>query len=146
KEHADQPIDELYTIKMALIHDLVEIDAGDTYCYDEAGHDDTSAREVEAAKRIFSMLPDEQGKEIWQLWQEFEEGKTAEARFARAIDRINPFMLNYYSGGGTWRENGITRTQVMGRMGEIQANAPKLWPYVTMLIEGAIEKGWVKNL
>ena len=143
-EHAESDsLNLAKTIRMALIHDIVEIDAGDTYCYDEQGYEDKSEREITAAKRIFGLLPDDQGKEIWQLWEEFEEGKTEEAKFARAIDRLNPFMLNYYSGGKTWRDNKIKKSQVLGRMGEIEHNTPKLWPYVTSLIDGAIAHGWI---
>jgi len=126
-EHAESDsLNLAKTIRMALIHDIVEIDAGDTYCYDEQGYEDKSEREITAAKRIFGLLPDDQGKEIWQLWEEFEEGKTEEAKFARAIDRLNPFMLNYYSGGKTWRDNKIKKSQVLGRMGEIEHYTPKL--------------------
>jgi putative hydrolase of HD superfamily len=144
-EQAHEPINELHTIKMALIHDIVEIDAGDTYCYDEAGHEDKEDREQAAARRIFSLLPNDQSQELWSLWQEFEGGQTPESRFARAIDRLNPFMLNYYSGGDSWKENGVSRTQVMRRMGEIQTNAPKLWPYVAELINSAVERGWIQD-
>ena len=119
-EHAEGDVDVGKTMKMALVHDIVEIDAGDTYCYDEAANSDKEDREIAAAKRIFGILPDDQGSEIWQLWKEFEEGKTAEAKYARAIDRLNPFMLNFYSGGKPWAENRITKNQVMKRMGEIK--------------------------
>lgn len=143
-EHANgDALDLLKTMKMALVHDLVEIDAGDTYCYDEKANGDKAQREVAAAKRIFGILPDDQGQEIWQLWEEFEEGKTVEARFARAIDRLSPFMLNFYSGGRPWIENQVTRSQVMKRMGEIEHNVPKLWPYVTELINDAVSNGWI---
>jgi len=127
-EHADtDSLDIPKTIYMALVHDIVEIDAGDTYCYDEQGYEDKSEREVAAAKRIFGILPDDQGQEIWRLWEEFEEGRTEEAKFARAIDRLNPFMLNFYSGGKTWVDNKIKKSQVLKRVGEIEHNTPKLW-------------------
>src|SRR5690606_35852635 len=143
-EHAESPdLDVLRTIKIALIHDIVEIDAGDTYCYDEAGHLDKSEREIAAAKRLFGMLPDNQGQELWQLWEEFEQGTSEEAKYARALDRLNPFMLNFYSGGATWVENKIRKSQVLKRMGEIENNAPKLWPYVAGLIDKAINEGWI---
>ena len=144
-EHAEaaESLDILRTIKMALIHDLVEIDAGDTYCYDDIGNQDKLRREIAAAKRIFGLLPDDQGQEIWQLWEEFEDGRSAESKFARAIDRLNPFMLNFYSGGSSWKKNGIKKSQALKRMGEIEHNVPKLWPYVMTLVEGAVENGWI---
>lgn len=143
-EHADDPdIDIPKTMKMALIHDLVEIDAGDTFAYDEAGYQDKPDRETMAAKRIFGLLPKDQSEEIWQLWLEFEEGKTPESKFARAIDRLNPFILNFYSGGKPWLENKVRKSQAMKRMGEIEYNVPKLWPYVKFLLDESIKNGWI---
>lgn len=128
---------------MALVHDIVEIDAGDTYCYDEGAHDDKVEREEAAADRIFALLPQDQAKDLRALWDEFEEGRTAEAKFARAIDRLSPFMLNFYSGGGPWVKNGIKKSQALGRMGEIKTNVPKLWPYVQQLLTDAVANGWI---
>jgi putative hydrolase of HD superfamily len=142
-EHSDASINLLRTAQMALVHDLVEIDAGDTYCYDEAANVYKGDREIIAAKRLFALLPQDQGQYFWDLWTEFEEGKTAEARFARALDRLNPFMLNFYSGGLPWKTNGIRRSQALKRMGEIEYNVPKLWAYVMELLNEATAKGWI---
>ncbi len=132
-------------VTMALIHDIVEIDAGDTYCYNEQGHHDKYSREQEAANRLFGMLPEEQRDEYLQLWLEFEEGRSEEARFVRAVDRLNPFMQNFFSGGRKWQENNINHSQVLGRMGEIKDNVPALWPYVEWLINESVERGWVRR-
>ena len=94
-EYANEPIDVLHTIKMVLIHDIVEIDAGDTYCYDEEGYKDKNERETKAAERIFGILPHDQKNEMYNLWLEFEDRKTPEAKFAAVLDRIQPIMLNY---------------------------------------------------
>ena len=107
-EHAEEPIDVLRTISMLLIHDLVEIDAGDTYAYDEAGKATQRERELAAADRVFSMLPPDQGEKMRILWDEFEAGETPEARFAAAMDRIQPMMLNAATDGKKWKENGVT--------------------------------------
>ena len=143
EEHSDDKLDISRTIRMALVHDIVEIDAGDTYCYDESAHADKEEREKAAADRIFALLPQDQGEILRPLWDEFEEGHTAEAKFARAVDRLSPFMLNFYSGGEAWIKNGIKKSQALGRMGEIKTNVPKLWPYVQSLLSDAMANGWI---
>ncbi|NLT95036.1 MAG: HD domain-containing protein [Clostridia bacterium] len=140
-EHAAQKLDILKVIKMVLIHDLVEIDAGDTFCYDEKGYEDKAQRENRAAQRLFNILPQDQAREIWQLWQEFEAMETAEARFAACLDRIQPLILNYHTQGHTWQKPGVNSEKVLKRNGVLKDNAPLLWEYAKEIIEKSIEKG-----
>lgn len=114
-EHARQPVDVLHTMKMVLIHDVVEIDAGDTYAYDTEFAKSKAEREQKAADRLFALLPEEQCREYRALWDEFEARETPEAKFANALDRIQPMLLNYKKGGISWSEHGITVQQVIDR-------------------------------
>lgn len=114
-EHANEPVDVLHTMKMVLVHDVVEIDAGDTYCYDTKGYEDKAEREQKAADRLYALLPEEQAAEYRALWEEFEAGETAEAQFANALDRIQPMLLNYKKGGISWMKHGISEAQVTNR-------------------------------
>lgn len=143
-EYIEEDVDILKVMKMAIIHDLVEIDAGDTYAYDVKGYEDKREREVAAADRIFNMLPEDQAKEITDLWYEFEDEKTIEARYACCVDRLQPLILNYYSDGLSWKEHNVTKTQVMGRMKIIKETSEGLWEMCTYLLENAIEKGYIK--
>jgi len=115
-EYANEKIDLLRVIKMVLLHDLVEIDAGDTFCYDQAAHVGKDEKELQAANRIFGMLPEDQRQELMDIWQEFEHGETAEAKFAISVDRLHPLLNNYLTGGGSWKRHTITRPQVEKRM------------------------------
>ncbi len=142
-DHAAEPIDVGRAVRMALAHDIVEIDAGDTFCYDEEGHADKEEREERAADRIFGTLPEEQGREFRELWDEFEAGKSPEARFVRALDRLQPLLLHDQTGGVVFQENGITRTQIYERIGEIETAAPDLWPGVVALVERVVREGKV---
>lgn len=143
-EYAPVPqVDILRVIKMLLVHDLVEIDAGDTFCYDVQGNQDKAAREAEAAKRLFSLLPEEQGTELRTLWEEFEAHETDAARFAGALDRLQPLLQNQQTKGGTWRMHGITRNQVLQRMHPVQENIPALWPFVEQVIEDCVVAGYL---
>jgi len=144
-EHAGEPVDIMRVVKMALVHDLVEIDAGDTFCYDDAGNADKADREAVAAERIFGLLPDDQGREFRSLWEEFEARATSEARFAAALDRLMPLMHNYYSRGKTWQEHGVPAAKVLDRNRHIEDGSPQLWALAKSLIEDAIEKGWLKK-
>jgi len=130
-------------MRMLLVHDVVEIDAGDTYCYDAAACETQAEREVLAADRIFALLPADQAKEIRGLWEEFEARRTPEARFAAALDRVQPVLLNFHTQGRAWREHGVTRGQVIERNKHIEAGAPVLWEYVRGLIEEAVERGYL---
>lgn len=143
-EYAPEPVDVLRVIKMLLIHDLVEIDAGDTFCYDEQGHSDKAEREAEAADRLFGLLPTDQGQELRDLWDEFEQRHTPEARFAAALDRIQPFLHNQQTQGGTWRQHGISRSQVMQRMAPVKEGMPALWTWLEGAIAQCVEAGYLK--
>ncbi len=145
-EHtAEEDLDLLKVIKMILIHDLVEIDAGDTFCYDQNANLDKKEREEIAAKRIFGILPKDQGEELKALWEEFDEMKTPEAKYAAALDRLQPVLLNYMNQGGTWREHHITKEQVIKRNKPIENGSPKLWAFALGLIEDAVIKGYLKE-
>jgi putative hydrolase of HD superfamily len=145
-EHAaDAGIDVLKAIKMALIHDLVEIDAGDTFVYDEAARADQTERERAAADRIFNLLPPDQAADLRALWDEFEAGATPEARFAKAVDRLNPLMLNYHAGGVAWRSHNLTAAQVREvNRRSIETGAPALWAEAVAMIGDAARRGLLR--
>jgi len=134
-------IDLFHVIRMVLIHDLVEIDAGDTYCYDEVGYKDKRERETAAAERIFNLLPADQAAEIRSIWDEFEASKTPEARFANALDRLQPLMHNVATQGHMWKKHGIVQAQVIDRNQKIADGAPDLWTFAHRLIEQAVNDG-----
>lgn len=136
-EHAPGPVDRGRTVAMLLVHDVVEIDAGDTFAFDAAANADKEARERRAADRLFGLLPGDQAEEIRALWEEFEEGRTPEARFANALDRFHALLQNVHNGGGTWRRHGITRERILERMEPIREGAPTLWPYVLRVVDEA---------
>ncbi len=137
-EHSDQPIDMLRTLKMLLVHDIVEIDAGDTYIYDTQGNEGKAAREQDAARRIFGLLPPDQQGEIHALWDEFEARATPEARFAAALDRLMPLLHNIHTQGRSWREHGIHAGQVLARNSHIADGSQALWDYAQALINDAV--------
>lgn len=141
-EYADDGgIDLLHVIRMVLVHDLVEIDAGDTYCYDEAGYEDKARRETAAAERIFNLLPADQAGEIRELWDEFEAAETPEARFANALDRLQPLMHNVFTNGRMWQKHNIVKSQVIDRNRKIADGAPDLWRFARNLIDQAVANG-----
>ncbi len=141
-EYANEEIDVLRTISMLLIHDLVEIDAGDTYAYDEEAKKDQQEREQKAADRIFAILPEDQAEKLRALWDEFEEGQTKEARFARTMDNFQPVLLNASSGGKAWQERGVRLEQVLGRNQNTAKGSEMLWQYVLEnFIMPNVEKG-----
>jgi putative hydrolase of HD superfamily len=144
-EYADEDnLDLLRVIKLLLAHDLVEIDAGDTYCYDDIGGQDQKAREMKAADRIFSILPADQTDAFRALWDEYEAKDTPESRFANALDRLQPFLHNYFTRGHSWQKHGIRRKQVLARMQPVDDGSRLLWDYVSGLIDDAVEKGYLK--
>lgn len=143
-EYAPPEVDIFHTIKMLLIHDLVEIDAGDTFCYDVKGNINKAQREAEAASRLFGFLPEAQGKELYLLWEEFEAAETPSAKFAVSLDRIQPLLHNQQTDGGTWLIHGITKYQVMKRIAPVETGAPELWPFVLKLIEDCVQLGYIK--
>lgn len=145
-EYANEEIDLLKTVTMILIHDIVEIDAGDTYCYDYESGKTQREREIKAADRIYSLLPEDQGKKLRALWEEFEKNETPEANFAHAIDCLQPTMLNNASGGVMWKKNGIRLTQVLKRNEYTPKGSQALWDYqLNELIMKNVEKGNLKN-
>lgn len=143
-EHATEDLDVDRVVRMLLLHDLVEVDAGDTFAYDEEARIDQVERERVAAARIFGVLPDDQG-EVWRaLWEEFEAQETAESRFAKAIDRLQPILLNFASGGVAWREHDITAGQVLERNEPLIDRLPVLWDHVRGLIDAAVARGYLR--
>lgn len=140
---AEPGVDTARVIRMLLVHDLVEVDAGDTFCYDAGANLDREEREQAAAARIFGLLPEAQAAELRALWEEFEAGATADARFAVALDRFQPLLLNFAGGGGSWREHGVARAQVLRRMEPIREGAPALWPVVVDVVDRACAAGWI---
>lgn len=134
-EYAAEPIDLLRALKMVVVHDLVEIDAGDTFAYDKTGNDSKAQRERAAADRIFGLLPAAQGAELRAMWEEFEAYATPDARFANAMDRIQPFLQNVKTRGGTWRLYGPTREQVLARMDPVRVATPALWAMILEYVE-----------
>ena len=138
-------IDLARVLKMVLIHDLVEIDAGDTYCYDQEAARDKRLREEKAAERIFNLLPEDQAFELRQLWEEFEESATAEARYAAALDRLQPLLLNYHTQGRSWKMHGINMQQVLDRNSAIKETSPELWAYILKILNSARELGYLQQ-
>jgi putative hydrolases of HD superfamily len=132
-----------HIVRMLLVHDLVEIDAGDTFCYSAEQRQTQMRREKEAAKRIFGLLPDQQAEELRLLWREFETRQTPESRFANAIDRLQPLLQAIQTQGKTWRQNRIRKDQVVERMLPVKTALPALWGYVMELIEDAADKGYL---
>lgn len=142
---SEQGIDILHVIKMVLIHDLVEIDAGDTFAYDEKGYEDKDEREQKAADRLFNLLPADQAEEMMKIWREFEEMETPEAGFAASLDRFQPLLLNYNTDGHTWKKPGVSSEKVFKRIEPARTQAPQIWEYAIDLIETAIGKGMLKR-
>ena len=140
---AEGGLDLARVLKMVVVHDLVEIDAGDTFVYDEAGRSDQSDREREAADRIFSILPPDQAGEIRALWEEFEARRTPESRYAAALDRLQPLLCNYHTQGRAWREHGVTSDMVLARNRHMAEGAPQLWRYAEDLIRDAVRRGYL---
>ncbi|MGI6664556.1 MAG: HD domain-containing protein [Christensenellaceae bacterium] len=134
-EYAVEEIDLCKVIKMALVHDLIEIYAGDTFAYDEAAKEGQAAREAAAAKKLFAILPEDQCSVYAALWQEFEAGETPEAHYAAAIDRIQPFINNVMTNGHTWKIGNVKKEQIYARMAPVRSYLPALWPYVTENVE-----------
>ncbi len=140
-EHANAPIDVLRVLKMAIIHDLVEIDAGDTFAYDTAAVVNQHDREARAADRIFGLLPADQAKEFRALWDEFEARTTIEAKFAHACDRFQPMLLNARTEGGSWRAHGITRDKAQKRAAPVADGSTILWEEIERMLREAVEAG-----
>ena len=147
-EHADtksSPVDLSRVVKMCVIHDLVEVYAGDTYAYDEKGNESKLERERSAADKLFGMLPTEQNEEMRQLWEEFDAMETPDAQFASALDRFQSFVANCQTDGHVWKTHGVSRDQIYKRIEIVKISAPGLWGFVEEKIADAIEKGWLSE-
>ncbi|MEU0730376.1 HD domain-containing protein [Streptomyces sp. NPDC006140] len=144
-EHSDQPIDVAHTIELVLVHDLVEIYAGDTPLYDTAAGMDQQEREAVAADELFDLLPGDQARRLRALWDEFEERRTPEARFAKAMDRLQPLLLNWMARGGTWRTPGVTADDVRARKAVIGDASSSLWKAGRRLIDEGEARGWSRS-
>jgi putative hydrolase of HD superfamily len=142
-EHSNQPIDALRVMRMLLIHDIVEIDAGDTFAYDTARLADQHEREAAAATRIFGLLPDDQAAEFRDLWDEFEARQTVDAVFAHAIDRCQAMLLNCLSKGVTWSRHNVRLDQIRARNAPIAEGASALWTHMSRLLDEAVQAGHV---
>ena len=145
KEHAVEEVDVLKVMTMVLIHDLVEIDAGDTYAYDAKGAETKQARELAAAERIFGMLPQEQGAYFRALWDEFEAYETADAKYAHLLDNFQPFLLNHESGGKSWAEHEVKKSQIYKRNEKTEETSKAVWEYMKSVIEENIAKGNIRD-
>jgi putative hydrolase of HD superfamily len=144
-EYAEEPIDKLRTMEMVLIHDLVEIDAGDTYAYDEAAHLDKRQREEKAAHRIFGMLPEDQCVYYRKLWEEFEAYETPEAKFAHTLDNAQPMMLNDATDGLAWREHEVRSEQIYKRNKRTREGSGTIWSFLQNIIKRNIQKGNIRD-
>lgn len=144
-EHSNETLDIVKTLKMVLIHDIVEIDAGDTFIYDAVKAHSNTEEERLAAERIFGLLPPGQAEEFIAIWEEFEAGKTKEARFARSVDRLQPLLQNLSNNGGTWTEFGIDYEKVYQKKKVIKQGSQLLWDYAKNLINESVEKGILKK-
>lgn len=140
-EYAREPVDFSRVLTMLLIHDVVEIDAGDTFVYDEKAAESKAEREQAAAQRLFGMLPPDQASWCRALWEEFEARQTPEARFAAAVDRLMPILLNARNGGYPWRRHGITARQVLAKNRTVAEGAPLLWERVRETVADAVQRG-----
>ena len=139
----DKNVDFFRVMQMLLVHDLVEIDAGDTYCYDAQGYRDKRQREEKAANRIFAILPADLARSLRALWDEFEERKSPESRFANTLDRLQPLLHNYFTRGQSWRQHGVKSTQVLLRLEPVKEGSRRLWHYACEMIEDAVRRGYL---
>ena len=145
-EHAPPDVDLAHVVRMLLVHDLVEVDAGDTFAYDVAANLDKAVRERAAADRLFGMLPEDEGAQLRGWWEEFERCDTREALYANALDRFSGLLQNWSGGdGGTWRQHRVTREAVLARMAPIRDGAPGVWALVLDIVEKATEAGFLQQ-
>lgn len=144
EEYSTEKVNIERVLKIALVHDLIEVYAGDTFAYDVKGNEDKLQREIESANKLFGILDPEQGAEIRALWDEFEAKETAESKYANAIDRIQPLINNYMTNGHTWKEGDVHAPQILKRMDIIRTTTPALWPIVEGIISTSIESGILK--
>lgn len=145
QEYAEEPVDVPKVMLMVLIHDLVEIDAGDTYAYDSEGAKTKREREVKAAERIFGILPEDQGVHLRELWDEFEEYETADAKYAHLLDNFQPLLLNDASDGKSWKEHTVQKDQIYKRNEKIPETSEQIWKKMQDIIQKHIDLGHVKE-
>ena len=145
EEYAKEPVNVSRAIEMCVVHDLIEIYAGDTFAYDAKANEDKAEREKKAADKLFSQLPQEQGKMIRNLWEEFDAMETSDAKYASCMDRLQPFMHNTLTEGFTWAESGTNRASVEKRMAVIRDFMPEVYKWIDVNIEKAIAMGWLKE-
>ncbi len=145
EEYATEPVNISRAVKMCLVHDLIEIYAGDTFAYDVAGNADKAEREAAAADKLFAQLPSEQGSEIRSLWEEFDAMQTPDAKYAACMDRLQPFLHNTLTSGHTWVESGTARPSVEKRMAIIKDFMPEVYKWVEKNLDNALAKGWLKT-
>ncbi len=132
-------------VKMCVVHDLVEIYAGDTFAYDINGNKSKAEREAKAADKLFGMLPEDVGKEIRLLWEEFDRMETPDAKYAACMDRIQPYLHNTLTDGHTWVEGKVSKTQVLERSGVIEETLPEVWDWVLKNVENGVKNGWIAD-
>lgn len=144
-EYSNEKIDTLRVMSMVLIHDIIEIDAGDTYAYDDAGNATKREREEKAAARIFGILPENQEKMMWELWEEFEACETPESKFANALDKMQPLMLNDATGGRAWMEHGVAKHQIVNRNAKVHEGSEEIWNWIKDIIDKNVEMGHIKD-
>lgn len=144
-EYSNEPVDVLKVVKMVLIHDIVEIDAGDTFIYDTQKNHSNTEEELLAAKRIFGLLPKEQAEDFIAVWEEFEAGETHEAKFARAMDRLEPLLQNTSNNGGTWKEFDVSFEKVFQKKSIIKEGSDTIWNFAEQLLNESVEKGILKK-
>lgn len=145
EEYAAEPVNVSRAVKMCVIHDLIEIYAGDTFAYDVAGNADKAEREAAAADKLFALLPSGQGAEIRSLWEEFDAMQTSDAKYAACMDRLQPFLHNTLTGGHTWVESGTVRPSVEKRMAIIKDFMPEVYKWVEKNLDNAVAQGWLKS-
>ena len=144
-EHANKPVDILRVLKMVLIHDIVEIDSGDVFLYDKSKSHKNTEEEFAAAKRIFGLLPENQAKELIDLWKEFEDGETDDAKFAKSLDKLEPLLQNFSNNGGTWDKYNVTYNEVYTQKKSINKGSNTLWEYAENLLNESVDKGILKK-
>jgi 5'-deoxynucleotidase YfbR-like HD superfamily hydrolase len=145
REHAARDIDLWHVCELLIVHDLVEIDAGDTFAYDVEGQKTKVAREQAAADRLFGLLPPDQADRFRQLWEEFEAHETPASRFGNALDRFQPLLLNAHADGGSWRLHSLSRAQVLERMAPVEGAMPDVWPAVLAIVDAFCAAGVIAN-
>ncbi len=144
-EHANEEVDLLRVLSMLTIHDVVEVDAGDTFHYEKGSRNNLAELERRAAERLFGLLPTEQGESLRTLWEEFEAGSSPEAKFAKAVDRLSAFIMNYHNNGGTWVSHGVAAEQILSLNRHIADGSRPLWETVEEIVAHALSRGWIQQ-